>query len=134
MWRRGRWLDFEYVNPAYREAVEASADTHPDSVPELAAGALPDRGRAIAARAAETRDGQTETHYIVAASDRRWLELTEAPIGADGAIGGFAIDRTEIDEVREELARHLESHEQVLHNLGTAIAIFGADRRLESHR
>ena len=35
VWRRGRWLDFEYVNPAYREAVEAPADTHPDSVPEL---------------------------------------------------------------------------------------------------
>ena len=29
------------------------------------------------------------------------------------------------------LVRHLESHEQVLHNLGTAIAIFGSDRRLE---
>ncbi|MGB0630904.1 MAG: ATP-binding protein [Alphaproteobacteria bacterium] len=131
VWRRGRWLDFEYVNPAYREAVEADADTDPDSVPELAAGSLPDRGRSIAVRAADTRDRQTETHYIVAAGARRLMELTEAPIGADGAIGGFALDRTEIDEVREELARHIESHEQVLHNLGTAIAIFGADRRLE---
>ena len=131
VWRRGRWLDFEYVNPAYRKAVEAPEDADPDAVAELAAGALPDRGRAIAARAAETRDRQTETHYIVAAGDRRLMELTEAPIGADGAIGGFAIDRTEIVEVREELARHIASHEDVLHNLGTAIAIFGADRRLE---
>ena len=59
------------------------------------------------------------------------MELTEAPIGADGAIGGFALDRTEAKEVRTELARHIENHQQVLHNLGTAIAIFGADRRLE---
>lgn len=69
VWRRGRWLDFEYVNPAYRKAVEAPEDADPDAVAELAAGALPDRGRAIAARAAETRDRQTETHYIIAAGD-----------------------------------------------------------------
>lgn len=131
VWRRQRSLDMDYVNPAYRDAVEAAADADPGKVPELAAASIAKNGRALAAQAAETRDAQTESHNIVAAGARRLMELTEAPIGGDGAIGGFAIDRTETQDIRTELARHIENHEQVLHNLGTAIAIFGADRRLE---
>ena len=131
VWRRLRSLDLDYVNPAYRDAVEAASDADPATVPELAASAVAQDGRALAAQAAETRNRQTETHRIVAAGDRRLMELTEAPIAADGAIGGFALDRTETEEVRTELARHIENHQQVLHNLGTAIAIFGADQRLE---
>lgn len=131
VWRRLRSLDLDYVNPAYRDAVEAASDADTGTIPELAASAVGQNGRALASQAAETRDRQTETHRIIAAGDRRLMELTEAPIGADGAIGGFALDRTETEEVRTELARHIENHQQVLHNLGTAIAIFGADQRLE---
>lgn len=131
VWRRLRSLDLDYVNPAYRDAVEAATDDDAAALPELAANVVAQNGRALATQAADTRDRQTETHRIVAAGDRRLMELTEAPIGADGAIGGFAIDRTEAQEVRTELARHIENHQQVLHNLGTAIAIFGADQRLE---
>ena len=89
--RRLRSLDLDYVNPAYRDAVEAASGADATALPEL----------------------------------------TEAPIGGDGAIGGFAIDRTEAQEMRSELDRHIENHQQVLHDLGTAIAIFGADQRLE---
>ncbi|MGZ0246835.1 MAG: PAS-domain containing protein, partial [Alphaproteobacteria bacterium] len=131
VWRRLRALDLDYVNPAYRDAVEAVSGAEAAALSELAASSVAQNGRALAARAAETRDRQTETHHIVAAGARRLMELTEAPIGADGAIGGFALDRTEAEEIRTELARHIENHQQVLHNLGTAIAIFGADRRLE---
>ena len=131
VWRRQRSLDLDYVNPAYRAAVEAAAETDPKNIPELAAGSVGENGRALAVQAAESRDTQIEAHNIVAAGARRLMELTEAPVGGDGAIGGFAIDRTEVQDIRTELARHIENHEQVLHNLGTAIAIFGADRRLE---
>ena len=131
VWRRLRSLDLDYVNPAYRDAVEAASDADVAALPELAAGAVSRNGRALAMQAAESRDRQTETHHIVAAGARRLMELTEAPIGADGAIGGFAIDRTEAQEMRSELDRHIENHQQVLQNLGTAIAIFGADQRLE---
>jgi signal transduction histidine kinase len=131
VWRRQRSLDMDYVNPAYREAVEADPDKDPGDLSELAAASVAKNGRALAVQASETRDAQTESHNIVAAGARRLMELTETPIGGDGAIGGFAIDRTETQDIRTELARHIENHEQVLHNLGTAIAIFGADRRLE---
>jgi signal transduction histidine kinase len=131
VWRRRRELTFDYVNPAYLDAVEAEPEARPDDAPELSAGATGNSGRALASRAAETRNPQTEAHHIVAAGARRLMELTEAPVGGDGVIGIFAIDRTEAEEIKTELTRHIENHEQVLHNLGTAIAIYGADRRLE---
>lgn len=131
VWRRNRSLVLDYVNPAYLDAVEAAPDTPPVTVPELAAGAIRDNGRALAARAMETRDSQSEPHHIVAAGDRRLMLITEAPAGGDGAIAGFAVDRTEIEEVRSELALHIANHEDVLHKLGTAIAIYGADQRLD---
>jgi PAS domain-containing protein len=131
VWRRQRSLDLDYVNPAYRAAVEAAAETEPKSMPELAAGSVGENGRALAVQAAESRDTQIEAHNIVAAGARRLMELTETPVGDDGAIGSFAIDRTEVQVIRTELVRHIENHEQVLHNLGTAIPIFGADRKLE---
>ena len=112
-WRRRKDLSLEYVNNAYLEAVEAKPDAKPETLPELAAGAIRENGRELAGRAAETRDPQSETHHIVAAGARRLMELTEVPVGADGGIGGFAIDLTDMEDVREELARHVQSHEQV---------------------
>ncbi|CAN0467766.1 unnamed protein product, partial [Laminaria digitata] len=64
VWRRSRSLDLEYVNPAYRDAVEAVPDADTAILPELAASAVAQSGRALASRAAETRDRQTETHRI----------------------------------------------------------------------
>ena len=131
VWRRGLELKIDYVNPAYIDAVEAIPGTAPESVAELAAGTVRESGRALARRAAETRELQTEYHHIVAAGARRLMALTEAPAGGDGAIAGFAIDSTEIEELRGQLHRHIASHEDVLHKLGTAIAIYGADQRLD---
>ncbi len=131
VWRRRRDLSLDFVNRAYLEAVEAPEDAQPSAVEELAAAAIREKGRGLARLAAETRRAESETQHVVAAGARRLMEFTEAPIGGDGAIAGFAIDRTEVEDLRAELARHIANHEQVLHNLGTAIAIFGADGRLE---
>jgi PAS domain-containing protein len=112
VWRRRRELTFDYVNPAYLDVVEAEPEARLDDAPELSAGATGNSGRALASRAAETANPQTEAHHIVAAGARRLMDLTEAPVGGDGAIGGFAIDRTEVEEIKTELARHIENHEQ----------------------
>lgn len=131
VWRRRRDLTLDYVNPTYRDAVESDPDADASEVPEIAAGAIRDKGRALARQASESRKAERESHHIVAAGARRLMEITESPVGGDGAIAGFAIDRTELEELRSDLSRHIASHEEVLHNLGTAIAIFGPDRRLE---
>lgn len=56
VWRRLRALDLDYVNPAYRDAVEAVSGAEAAAFSELAASSVAQNGRALAARAAETRD------------------------------------------------------------------------------
>ncbi len=56
VWRRLRALDLDYVNPAYRDAVEAVSGAEAAALSELAASSVTQNRRALAARAAETRD------------------------------------------------------------------------------
>ncbi len=131
VWRRNADAGLEYANAAYLESVEVSPGTPARDVPELAAGAVRDNGRAMARRAFEEQETQVESHHIVAAGERRLLELTETPIPGENGTAGFAIDRTELEDLKTTLERHIASHEDVLHTLGTAIAIYGPDQRLD---
>lgn len=54
--------------------------------------------------------------------------MVDAPSGAGSA--GMAIDRTEAEAMRGELARMIEAHRRVLDQLATGVAIFNVDRKL----
>ena len=131
LWRRGTDLAFDYANKTYRDAVEGAADAAPETLGELGAGAVGQHGRALAEDAARERSEQSGTHHVVMAGRRRKVEITEAPLGDDGPIAGYALDRTATEEVTDDLNRHIAGHEEVLHKLGTAVAIYGADERLK---
>ncbi len=131
LWRRDANLDLDYANQTYRDAVEGAGDAAPETLGELGAGVIGQHGRALAEQAARTRAGQSGTHHVVMAGRRRLVEITETPLADDGPVAGYAIDRTAAEEVSDELNRHIAGHEEVLHNLGTAIAIYDADKRLK---
>ncbi|HEY4981706.1 MAG TPA: PAS-domain containing protein [Pseudolabrys sp.] len=119
---RGRLI---FVNSAYARAVEAADST--DAVArELE---LLDR----AARDELTRARTTGERYAgrlpaIAAGERRIFDVVDAPTGAGSA--GMAIDRTEVEAMRAELARMIEAHRRVLDQLATGVAIFNVDRKL----
>ena len=131
LWRRDASLDLDYANETYRNAVEGAADAEPVSLGELGAGAIAKNGRALAEEAARERAEQSGTHHVVMAGRRRLVEITEAPLGGDGPVAGYELDRTAAGEITEDLNRHIAGHEEVLHKLGTAIAIYDADERLK---
>src|ERR1019366_4085209 len=64
----------------------------------------------------------------IAAGQRRIFEVVDAPSGAGSA--GMAIDATEVEAMRSDLARMIEAHRRVLDQLATGVAIFNADRKL----
>ena len=130
VWRRRPDLKLDFVNRAYEEAVEAEPNTDPESLPELAAALVEPQGGASAAAVTTTGPVRSLERHIVIGGARRLLEVNEAPLPGDDSVAGFALDRTEIDDIKSELSRHITGHEEVLHNLGTAIAIYGADERL----
>ncbi len=130
VWRRGPGLAIDYANHAYARAVDGASGDRGAPVVELGAGVVGPDGRALAEHARDTGKAQSDTHHVVIGGERRLVEITEVPLAGTGAIAGFALDRTAVEDAETELARHIAGHDEVLHNLGTAIAIYGADKRL----
>lgn len=130
IWRRNRDLRIDFVNSAYADAVEINAADDSEPVPEIAARVISKGGRALAERATNTSELQRERHHIVVGGARRAMDINEIPLENGGGLAGFGLDRTELEEMRDELGRHVQGHEGILHNLGTAIAIYGPDHRL----
>ncbi len=131
VWLRDGDLGLVYVNRAYRDAVESEDDTAIGELPEIAAGIGPTGGRTIAARARAAETPQHVQRHVVIDGTRRLVDLVEAPLPATGGGVGFAIDQTQVEEIQEELKRHVGAHEVILHNLGTATAIYGPDQSLQ---
>ncbi len=135
IWRRRDDVSLDWVNDAYVRAVEA-ADldaVRTDNI-ELVANALTGSSRDDAARTlAEHRTSATK-HYVVIDGQRRALSLTNVPKldeRGQAVVIGYALDVTELEDARAEIARYMESHAETLNKLSTAVAIFGADKTLE---
>jgi signal transduction histidine kinase len=131
VWLREPDGGLAWVNRAYADAVEADPRQAVEEGRELA----PRAGAGLARRAAAADAPQTERHAYVARGERRVADITEMPfgVGERPAQLGFAVDTTEIEDVRAELARHIAGHADVLERVGSAIAIYGPDGRLAFH-
>ncbi|MBP2311363.1 PAS-domain containing protein [Azospirillum soli] len=131
VWLRGADLGLAWCNRAYARAVDADPAAVLEARTELASAGA---GRALAERARDAGVAQSERVTVVVGTERRLLEVTEAPLPAPDGTGtlvvGYALDLTQAEELRTELNRHLAAHAEVLEKLGTAIAIFGPDMRL----
>ncbi|MER2519340.1 MAG: ATP-binding protein [Bdellovibrionales bacterium] len=117
-------------------------------------------GRTLAADAQATGALRKERRHVIITGQRRLLEIVEIPlktlieapvssesasdgnapggggVAAEGnetmlALLGFAVDVTVEEERELELQHHLAAQKEVLEQLGSAIAIYGRDMRLE---
>jgi signal transduction histidine kinase len=123
LWVRDRLGRLTFVNNAYARAVDAS-----DPADAIARGLeLLDREErdeiAVAGQAAFT--GRLPA---IVAGTRRMLDIVHAPCSRGSA--GLGIDVTQEEHLRTELMHMGEAHRRTLDQLPTAVAIFGADRRL----
>lgn len=131
LWQRDSSLAISDCNAAYARAVEAqSVEQVVRESRELAEGTMAENARALAYRARQSGLDQEEQQHIVVGGERRLFSLTEVPLGDSGHTLGFAIDRTEVQDVRNSLHQVSRAHEDVLERLATAIAWFSPDRRL----
>ncbi|HAJ46246.1 MAG TPA: tyrosine protein kinase [Alphaproteobacteria bacterium] len=124
MWRRSRDGQLTWVNMAYVEAVGAAT---PDAV--IADQIELDRGtRDMADRVALKGEGLREKRYVVVAGQRRALDVSVMPV--EDGYATFAVDVTEMDDLRRQLQQAAETNETTLNRLTTAVAIFGPEHRL----
>jgi signal transduction histidine kinase len=125
VWAREPGGRLIFVNAAYARAVEAedSADAVTRELELL--------DRAARASIASARAGggaYSERLPAIVAGARRIFDVVDAPSGAGSA--GMAVDATEVETMRAELARMIEAHRRVLDQLATGVAIFNVDRKL----
>lgn len=125
VWQRDEQLKIVYCNMAFSEMAESNAEDLLDiSEIELFKG-----HRKLAEKALETGETQSEEKYIISQGKRRLYRIVEIP--ADGAVNGYAMDISDVDKAREEIQRHITAQRDFLESSTSAMAVFGADHRLQ---
>ena len=132
VWLRDRTLSLWWCNKAYADSVEESReDVVSGEGIELSAGPVPGEAKALAEKATAAGSPRSERRHVVLGGQRRLLEIVEAPLGNGAGTIGVARDLTDLEQAEADLTRHVSAHAEVLESLSTAIATFGADKRLQ---
>lgn len=129
-WLRDERMRLVAVNSAYVHAVEAesAAQVLRDQI-EIVDNALTGSTCETAQRALDRGETVEERHFAIVAGQRRALAVTDIPL-RDG-VAGYAVDVTEAEEARAEVARLLDSQAETMNKLLSPIAIFDAEQHLQ---
>lgn len=125
IWQRDASLGVRFYNLSYGEAVEDILDG--SGTPEL-----DKKARSMARQAFESGQPVSDRRHIVVGGERRLYDITELPVPEEKITVGFAIDISELETLREDLARHVSAQDDLLESSASAMAIYGADMRLKS--
>lgn len=124
-WLRSAEGKLFWVNKAYVKAVDApNAETAVNEAREF----LGTQARAAIQRHHLAHPVFSQTLSTVVGGDRRHFEVTD--FSSEAGAAGVAIDRSEIEGLREEFERTLRSHSDTLDQLTTAVAIFDPKQKL----
>jgi signal transduction histidine kinase len=127
-WLRDDEGKLTWVNAAYAKAVDA---TDTGAAVEKGIEVLDAKDRKLAADT-RARDGRFSGRLgAILAGDKRTFDVMDARV-ARGS-GGIATDVTELEQIRADLNKQIESHVRTLHQLPTAVAIFDRQKRLQFH-
>jgi len=125
VWIRDRDLSLRWANKAFLAATgSGSLETARKSDPRLVRGE-----RDLASAALEGRDVVSERRYSVIDGRRRALtvDLLRLP---QSQVAGIAIDVTDSAQAEGQLKLANEAQADMLDRVGSALAVFGTDRRL----
>ncbi len=127
MWRmngRGRIV---WANEAYIAAVGGS---HLQSVISEQIY-LDDKSKEQIKQVMEEQRPVKQIRPVIIGSKRVPSMISIFPIS--GGVGGIAVDASEAERLREALTAHIRAHDETLNNMGEAVVIFGADRKMNFH-
>lgn len=130
MWYRGPDLSLGLVNAAFVSAVEGrdAADVI-ERGSELIDVSGQESARTGAERALEAGRPYARMQPATIGRERRMLRVVDVPLPT-GAVAGFAIDIQDLEDVRNELARHQESQRELADRMTAGAAQFDSNRQL----
>jgi signal transduction histidine kinase len=125
VWVRGKDLGLRFVNRAFLAATGANSVEA-----ALENGVALDRSERDLASAVRTENEPMDAkRYAIIGGERRALNFHLTPL-PNGSIAGTASDVTGLAEAEARLQQHIDAHAETLDKLATAVAIFGADQKL----
>lgn len=130
LWYRNADNQIIFCNQAYAGAVESTPVQVAQDHKELIEKSRSTSPHHLADKVRATGQSQSQRGHVVIDGFRRLIEMTEVA-HEDGTTVGYALDLTDSEEMTSDLAKHIQAHQEVLHQLSTPIAVFGADTRLE---
>lgn len=136
VWLRDPDQNLIWVNNRYCEYLEADRDHIVETQSELISTTSASKenvmnGRDLAKNALAQEQAAELSVHSVFNGKRLWLKLSEIPLSALGMTLGFAYNNTREDELQTLLDRAKASHEELLEQLGSGIAIFDSMQNLE---
>ncbi|MBL6852944.1 MAG: PAS domain-containing protein [Alphaproteobacteria bacterium] len=127
VWIRGRDLSLTWANRAFLAATgSGSLEKARKADPRIVRAE-----RDLVEAALEGRDVLNERRYSVIDGRRRALSVDVLRLPSE-RVAGVALDVTESAQAEGQLRLMTEAQSDMLDRLGTALAIFGADRKLAS--
>jgi len=133
VWVRDGGGRLSWVNPAYARAADQAA---PRDAVTAGAEFLDATDRKEVAKVRGAGTAFSGRLAAIAAGARRIFDVVDMPTGQGSA--GLAVDVTELESVRADLIREMDTHKRTLDQLVTAVAIFDSSKRLvfynESYR
>jgi signal transduction histidine kinase len=130
LWYRNATNEVVFCNQSYAGAVESTPAQVALEHKELIEKSRSTSPHHLAVKVRQTGTRQSQRGHVVMDGFRRLIEMTEV-IHEKGATVGYAIDLTDSEDMASDLSKHVSAHQEVLHQLSTPIAVFGADTRLE---
>lgn len=126
VWLRGLDGRLAWVNGAYAQAVDA---VDGGRAVETGLELLDTAGRKAIAQARQSSLAVDVRLPVVVAGRRRTYDVVD--VASAHGEAGIAIDVTDLERMQAELRRTIDFHARTLDQLATAVAIFGADKRLQ---
>jgi signal transduction histidine kinase len=124
IWYRDKDLRITHHNNAYKMAIEGSS---------IVDGKIPELDRRTYAQAQMARESGKpvqDRRHIIIGGERKLYDLIE--MSTQTGTVGCAMDKSEIEMLKEDLSRHNSAMDDFLESSASAMAIYGADMRLKS--
>ena len=138
LWMRNGQTDLIWCNRAYATILDSSPATIIAEQRELPQTARKKRastpvpaGRVLAQAAFDAGAPQPTQAHIIHAGARLLWDITETPLPGLGVTLGAAHDRTREEELETHQRRNTAANNELLEQLGSSIAIFAADQKIE---
>jgi len=134
LWMRNARTDIVWCNRAYAQLLDATQATiiaEQKELPLKSAAKKTISGRVFAQKALDTNKLQQATAHIITGGSRRLINTAEIPLAGANMTLGMAQDITRQEELETEQKRHSSANKELLEQLGTAIAFFNAEQKLE---